>query len=564
MAVPGCEQIPVGRGDVAEMIMNRRSKDWELQFTDGEREARRAAGEWTGETLGEMARRLVKDQPDRQAVVEKGANLTYGTLLDEATALAKGLAQLGLEPGDTVSFQLPNWTEAVILDLACSLGGFVINPIPPIYRQHELRFILNDCRARVIFVPDSFRGVGYPEMLTGLRGNATNLEHIVVVRGKASGTHCYEDLIAEGRASEGEFAERDADSTKMIMYTSGTTGQPKGVLYTQNQLRRPLWVSMKAWGLSPGARLLMPSPVSHVTGFAFGMEMPVLFGTQTYFMDRWDAERAVEIIEEHKIEFMVGATPFLAELVGVAEKHRTGLKSLRIFACGGAAVPPELIRRANRAFANGRAFRVFGSTECFMITQGCLDDDELAATTDGRVYDWDVKIVDRDGQALGANQEGEVLARGAGLFRGYTSAAAACDAFDPEGYFRTGDLGVMTGDGVLTITGRKKDIIIRGGENISAKEIEDALHEHPAISEVAVVAMPHERLGEGVCAFVIAKQVAPSLLELCTFLDEYGLARQKWPERVDYVDELPKNASGKVQKHALRKAVVDRIALEHE
>lgn len=534
---------------------------WTLRFSEGEREARRAAGEWTGETLGQMARKRAAEEPDRPAVIGETGGLTYAELLDRAAALARGLLEIGLRPGETVSFQLPNWIEAPVIDLACALGGFIINPVIPIYREAELRFILNDCRSRLLFIPEQFRNVDYPAMIARIREDVPSLQHIVVVRGKADGAHQFEELITRGRASTRPLQERDADEAKFIMYTSGTTGTPKGVIYSQNQQRRPLWASMTAWKLSPGAKLLMPSPVTHVTGFSYGMEMPLLLGTQTYFMEKWDAAAAVEMIDRHGIEFMIGATPFLSELVDAAEKAGSRLESLRIFACGGAAVPPEIIRRANRAFANCMSFRVFGSSECPMISQWCRDDPELAASTDGEVFDWDVKLVDAEGNRVPFGQEGEILARGPSLFRGYTNAEANREAFDEEGYFRTGDLGILSEDGLITITGRKKDIIIRGGENISAKEIEDALHEHEAIREAAVVAMPHPRLGEGVCAFIIpAGEARPDQKAIADYLKAYGLAPQKWPERVEYVDELPKTASGKVQKHILRKMIADRIA----
>jgi acyl-CoA synthetase (AMP-forming)/AMP-acid ligase II len=530
------------------------SQGWTMRFAEGEVAARRAAGEWTGETLGDMARLRAADTPGQVAVIGEDASLTFADLLDQATALARGLLETGIERGDTVSFQLPNWTEAIVIDLACALAGFVINPVIPIYRQSELRFILKDCRARLIFVPESFRGIDYPEMIAGLRDELPGLAHVAVTRGARGGTTTYDAILAAGRASTRVLEEADADAAKFIMYTSGTTGRPKGVIYSQNQQRRPLWASFTSWGLKPGSRLIMPSPVTHVTGFSYGMEMPILFGTRTTFMEKWDAARAAEIIDEQQIEFMIGATPFLAELVEQAERSGTRLPSLRIFACGGAAVPPEIVRRAHRAFAQARVFRCFGSSECPMITQGTLDDPELAATTDGRIFDWDVKIVDGEGRRLDWGAEGEILARGPSLFRGYTDADANREAFDAEGYFRTGDLGTVSADGIITITGRKKDIIIRGGENLSAKEIEDALHEHPAIREAAVVAIPHPRLGEGVGAYVIPSgEARPDRDAVAAWLKERGLAPQKWPERIDYVDALPKTASGKVQKHVLRR-----------
>jgi non-ribosomal peptide synthetase component E (peptide arylation enzyme) len=289
-------------------------------------------------------------------------------------------------------------------------------------------------------------------------------------------------------------------------------------------------------------------------GYHFGLEAPFLFGIRVVLMERWDASRAAEIIDAESINVMTGATPFLQELLSEAKRRVTSFPSLNIFACGGAAVPPDLVRNANSTFLNCRTFRVFGASECPMVSPGVLDDIELAAITDGRIFDWDVKLVDEDGNTARPGIEGEILVRGPSLFRGYTSMAATEASFDNEGFFRTGDIGTVTQDDLLTITGRKKDIIIRGGENISAKEIEDVLHEHPAVYEAAVVAMPHARLGEAICAFIVpTSDDRPDCATLSAYLNGRGLARQKWPERVEYIESLPKTASGKVQKYELRR-----------
>ena len=537
---------------------------WPLRFAPGEIEARRTSGEWPGLTLAALARDMAATRPATIAVMDEAGALDYATCLARATDLARGLVDMGIRPGDTVSFQLPNWTEAVILNLACALGGFVINPVIPIYRQAELSFILADCRARIAFIPGQWRGVDYAGIYADLRPRLPDLAHVVTVRGAADDAASFAAIEARGRGSDHPLHEAGPDSAKLIIYTSGTTGLPKGVIYSHNQSRRPLWSSVQAWGLGAGDTLLMPSPVTHVTGYSYGMEMPFQFGTRTVLMERWDAVAALEIARREGVDFMIGATPFLAELVAQGEKQGEALPSLRIYACGGAAVPPALIDRANRQFVNCRAFRVFGSSECPMVTQGCLDDMHLAARSDGRVNDWDVKVVDGADQPVPAGQEGEILARGPSLFRGYTDPAATREAFDADGYFRTGDLGTVTADGILTVTGRKKDIIIRGGENLSAKEIEDALHTHPAIREAAVVSMPHPRLGEGVCAYVIPAVAGqmPDVAAITDFLRDYGLARQKCPDRIEVVDDLPRTASGKVQKHVLRTAIRDRLAAE--
>jgi acyl-CoA synthetase (AMP-forming)/AMP-acid ligase II len=282
-------------------------------------------------------------------------------------------------------------------------------------------------------------------------------------------------------------------------------------------------------------------------------------------MERWDAAEAVDLIQRHRVTFSVGATPFLKELVAEVEQRQLRLPSLRLFMSGGAPVPPELIRRANQALPDCLAFRVYGSTEAPTVTLGISSraDAELGATTDGRIVNHDVRICDAvTGQTLSGAAEGEICSRGPEMMVGYTDWQQTLESFDADGYFHTGDLGYRTHGDFLTVSGRKKDLIIRGGENISPKEIEDVLHQHPAIKEVAIVAMPHERMGETVCAFVIAHPDCLSEVDVAgvaAYLEKAGLARQKFPERVELVEDLPRTASGKVQKNVLRERIAKLV-----
>ena len=246
----------------------------------------------------------------------------------------------------------------------------------------------------------------------------------------------------------------------------------------------------------------------------------------------------------------------MTELANAAVASGTRLPSFRFFACGGAAVPPDVIPAANRAFENCHAFRVFGSSEVPLVTLGypAAADELLAATTDGAAIDYLVRIVDDEEQDVPVGQEGEILARGPAMFTGYADEQQTREAIATDGYFRTGDIGCITPEGGILITGRKKDLIIRGGENISAKEIEDVLHTHPAVQEATVVAMPHERLGEGVCAYVIMKGEADAAALAAHVLGS-GLAKQKIPERFEFVADFPRTASGKIRKDVLRAEV---------
>ena len=352
------------------------------------------------------------------------------------------------------------------------------------------------------------------------------------------------------------------EAVKLLLYTSGTTGRPKAVLHNHETLARAVRVSVAHWRVAPGDVILMPSPVTHATGYANALELPFIHGTQAVLMDRWDAAQAVKLIDEYKVAATVGATPFLKELTTAAKAAQSRLPSLRVFACGGAAVPPEVIREANRVFCNKPAFRVYGSSEAPYTALGlsASSGTEQAATTDGQVVDYDMRVIDERGNPLPSGSEGEIIVRGPALFLGYGNAKDNKDCFTSDGYFRTGDLGVLDPDAFLTITGRKKDLIIRGGENISAKEIEDALHGHPAIAEASVVAMPHERLGEGVFAFVIPRgSASPDFDSILAYLQKAGLSKQKFPERMAVVSEFPRTASGKIRKDVLRRTAAEIV-----
>ena len=514
------------------------------------------------QTIARAALDKAAQMPEEVAIfVDDGSEITYGSIVEEARRLAGALAALGLKPRDVVSFQLPNWREAVAIDIAASLLGLVLNPVIPIYRDRELAFILADASARVLFIPDRFRNFDYPEMLCRLRGGLPQLEQVVVTRADRSheGMLDYAQFISEADPIEGAPAAADPDELKLLLYTSGTTGRAKAVMHSHNTLTRAIDNGCEAWALKRDDIMLMPSPVTHITGFANGIELPFLTETRSALMDQWQVDRAIAFIGRVGASVCISATPFLQELVQRAERLGTGVPSLRLFVCGGASVPPELIYSAHRVLANCRACRAYGSTEAPLVTTGYLrpEDEYFAANTDGRIFDWDVQVRDDCDRVLSEGCDGEIVVRGAALMLGYRDDDQTREAFTDDGYFRTGDIGHMTPHGAVVITDRKKDLIIRGGENLSAREIEDILHGHPDIQEAAVVAMPHDRLGEGVCAYLVMKPGCKPLGAdaLRLYLTEARLARQKWPERIEIRDSLARTASGKVRKDLLRQEV---------
>jgi acyl-CoA synthetase (AMP-forming)/AMP-acid ligase II len=513
------------------------------------------AGFWRERTIADLAYDLAAEAPDAPLFLDAGPRASRQAVFEDAEALSVSLAELGLRPGDAISFQTPNWIEAAVINLAAAMSGFVVNPIVPIYRDAEVGMMLADCRAKALFLPAAFRNYDYAAMIERLRPSLPELRHVIIVRGARAGALSFEDLVAAGRKRSFARPTVDAGGVKMLLYTSGTTGRPKGVLHSHNTIARAVERCVAHWGIKAGDAIVMPSPVTHISGYSNGLELPFLAGTRTVLMEAWNAKEALAIIEKHGVAGTVAATPFLVELAQEAKAAGKRLPSLRFFACGGAAVPAEVIPAANAAFENAHAFRVFGASEVPLVTLGfpAAADERLAATTDGAIVDYDVRIVDHEEKDVAPGAEGEILARGPAMFLGYADRQQTEEAVTADGFFRTGDLGRLTAENAILITGRKKDLIIRGGENISAKEIEDVLHTHPAVREATVVAMPHARLGEGICAYVILKEGAGAdAAALAAHVGASGLAKQKIPERFEFVEDFPRTASGKIRKDVLR------------
>ena len=539
---------------------------WTTRLTDESIAGYTAAGIWRNRTLADRLDDVLAKNPRKILLIEGDRRLTVAEIDRQARALAGALQRRGLTAGDVVSFCLPNWPETAAIDLACAMSGLVCNPIVPIYRDAEVSYILRDAGARAVFIPTTFRDFDYAGMIARLRADLPDLDLVATVRGSAAGATGFGDLLAEADPDGFVRPEVDPNAVKLIMYTSGTTGRPKGVLHSHNTIDTEIRAISNFLDLDADDVILMPSPVSHITGYLYGIQMPFTLNAPAVFMERWNADAAGALIDEHGVTFTVAATVFLQELTTFARNNARTLPSLRFFPCGGAPVPPEVIYNAHKALARCVCSRVYGSTEAPTVTLGVNSrgEEALGATTEGRIVGHEVKIVDpADGRVLGPGEEGEILSRGPEMCLGYADGEHNAEAFDEDGYFRTGDLAFMNGDGTLAITGRSKDLIIRGGENISPREIEDALHQHPAIHEAAVVAMPHKRMGEAGCAYVVLEDGGElDLPSLVSFLDGTGMARQKYPERVEIVDEFPRTAAGKIRKNVLRDRIAEILASE--
>lgn len=500
-------------------------------------------GLWVHDTLADALRDAATSTPERTVLVDGDIRLTCHELHDRALALAQVLMSR-MPAGSVVSFMLPNWHEAAVIYHGATLAGMVVNPILPSLRDRELSFILRDADVRAIFVPATFNKHDYVAMLDRVTGAMSAPPEVVVVRGDAGDHTPYKSLFnSEGR---GVLPVLNADTVRLILYTSGTTGRPKGVLHTHNSVHALIRQIGEHWHVAAGDTFLVPSPIAHIGGSIYAFECPLLLVSTAVLMQRWDPDAAVSLMLDERVTHMAGATPFLAGLLTAAERAGTRLPELKVFICGGASVPPSLIRRATAYFDKVAVSRVYGSTEVPVTTVGALDDPDHAAETDGRPGIADIKLVD-----------GEICARGPQMLVGYLHTDDETAAFDDEGYFRTGDLGRWVDDSYLVVTGRAKDIIIRNGENISPKEIEDILIGHPGIAEIAIVGIPDERTGERACAVIVATDhPAPDVAGMRALLEEHGVARFKAPEQVEIWDSLPKNDAGKVLKHRIRAALV--------
>ncbi|MEB3031934.1 AMP-binding protein [[Mycobacterium] nativiensis] len=507
-------------------------------------------------TLADTLPAAAANTPDRVLVVDGDTRLTCRELHTRATLLAGAMLER-MPTGSVVSFMLPNWHEAAVVYLAATLSGMVVNPILPSLRDAELGFILADSGTRMLFAPGQFRGHDYPAMLTRVTADLPDPPETVVVRGP-SGTYTdYRELLDSG-CEPAAFPVLDPDATRLLLYTSGTTGRAKGVLHSHNSINALIAQLGRHWLFEPGDRFLVPSPIAHIGGSIYAFEAPLLLETTAVLMDTWDPDAAVGLMLAERCTHIAGATPFLAGLLAAARRAGTDLPDLKLFVCGGASVPASLIEEATGYFRGAAVTRVYGSSEVPVTTIGAIGADEraYAAQTDGRAGIADIKLIAHAGAPPG---EGEIYVRGPQMLLGYAHPSDEQDCFDAEGYFATGDLGRWVDDNYLLVTGRLKDVIIRNGENISAREVEDILIGHPGIAEIAVVGVPDPRTGERACAVIVAAgETAPDVAELRALLTERGVARFKAPEQVLIWDALPKNDAGKVVKHQIRAALIGR------
>lgn len=524
-------------------------------------------GYWLGRTITDYLDDAAARTPEKVAFIDSRDAVTYAELARRVDRCALGLLHLGVGAGDVVSFQLPNWIEWIVVHYAATRIGAISNPLIPIYREREIGFMVGLAQSKVIVVPARFRGFDYVAMIDGLRPQLPAVEHVLVVGGApGQGTQSWERFMAtpweppDGIGSLAELRPDAADVT-LLIFTSGTTGEPKGVMHTHNTavaINDPLADRL---GITDDSVIHMASTLAHLTGFLYGARLNVQNGATAVLQDVWDADAFVELVERRRITYTSAATPFLHDLLNASNLHDHDTSSLRRFCCMGAPIPRALVREAKQQLPGLVVLGGWGQSENGLVTLGIPGDPEdKIIDTDG--YPWPgmrIRTIDADGAVTPAGEEGRLQVCGPFLFAGYAGRPEMTRASFDGDWFDTGDLARIDADGYLRISGRTKDVIIRGGENIPVSYVENVLYENPRLDAVAVVAVPDPRLQERACACVILKPGVDefTLDELRTFLHEKGVAKPYWPERLVVMADFPKTPSGKIQKFELRERVQD-------
>lgn len=526
-----------------------------------------AEGQWSDRTLTDHLRAAAALGEDRVAAVDARGRTTYGQMLRDSERLAFGLLSLGVQPGEVVSVLLPNWSEWIVAHLAAVRIGAVTNPLIPVYRDREVGYMMQTARTRVLITTTSWRGFDYLAMVDRLRPEVPALETVLVVDGPAGpapereGFQRWTDFLETPWEQGHESAELDAlrpdpSAVSLLMFTSGTTGRPKGVMHNHNTLGAASCPWPDRLGMDHDDVIHMASTFGHLTGYLFGVQLPIQLGAKGVFQDVWNAQRFAELIEQEGITHTSGATPFLHDLIHAPDLDRHDVSSLARFCCMGAPIPRVMVQQARQKVPSMSVFGGWGQTECGLSAMGHPDDpEELVAASDGRaLHGVRLRVTDPDGAEAAPGAEGRLWVTGAFLFLGYLGQLERTrEEFDGE-WFDTGDLATIDENGYLRIVGRSKDVIIRGGENIPVFEVENAIYGHPSVQSVAVVAAPHPRLQEIAAAAIVQRPGTEplDLPQLQRFLEGQGISKTYWPERVEILEQLPQTPSGKIQKFHLR------------
>ena len=523
-------------------------------------------GLWTEETLFSALVEQVSARGDKVFGTDSTTSLTFRDLHDRALALAVGLRHRGIERGDRVAAQIPSWTEFFVITAAVARIGAVLVPIMPIYRRDEVGFIVEAAGVKAAFTAAEYRGFAHGDLFVELARTSESLETVIVLRGDApAGAVAYDDVprhVDDPAAVIGPGP--GPDDPFVIVFSSGTTSRPKGCLHTFNTMACGARLLGKGWAYSDADVQFGPSPVTHTTGLVTSFIMPLIHGAASHLMEQWEPSEGLDRIAKYRCTACVSATTFLQMLLNVYDPAQHDASSMRFWTAAGAPIPGTFVESARHALPDMTVLSLYGRTENITTTMCAIDDDpERSVTSDGKALPLqEVAIVDQFGEEMPRGEEGDIAYRGAMNCLEYIGQPEETAAnYTPAGFHRSGDLGRMDKDGYVRVTGRLKDIVIRGGMNISVRQVEDLLTSHPGVRDVAVVGMPDEKLGERLCCYLVpnAGYEALTLEEIREYLLAEGLAIQKVPERLEVSESLPTTATGKIQKHVLRADIAGKL-----
>jgi acyl-CoA synthetase (AMP-forming)/AMP-acid ligase II len=536
---------------------------FERRADDDERAARYTAdGSWTDLSLGQILAAGFAETPEKVVSFRSDVRPWRGTFADAsdiARRVAGGLRAAGVKEGDIVAFQLPNWMEAAATFWATALLGAAVVPVVHFYGPKEVEFILRQSGARWFVTADRFGHLDYVANLEQLRPHLPALEEVFVVGDHVPGDARSFDVLMDDDPIDGPAAA-DPMAPALIAYTSGTTADPKGVVHSHRTIGFETKQLANMAATSSERPFLVGAPVGHAIGMLAALLIPVYRREPIHLIDVWDPGKVLAAMLEDNLSSGSGATYFLTSLLDHPDFTPEHAEHMKKLGMGGSPVPMAVCERAESMGMS--VVRSFGSTEHPSITGAKhVEPREKRNTTDGHALEGvELELRDDDGNVVGPGEPGEIWSKGPDCFIGYTDPVLTKASIDDDGWFGTGDVGVLDEDGYLTIVDRKKDIIIRGGENVSALEVEDQIVRMPGVAEVAVVAAPDPKFGEHGAAFIRMQPDgggAPSLGELREHLASSGLAKQKWPEEVHAVEDFPRTPSGKIQKFVLRQQLRD-------
>lgn len=522
----------------------------------GRERAYRRAGLWTDDRIGDLLPRAAQERPEAELFCFGDVRISYAAFDAWVTTVASDLVTRGVQPGDRVLVQLPNCLEALVLQVAAFRIGAVDVPVIPIYREHEMRQILADARPAAVAAAVTLGARRPTEELDAiLLDLALSPAVRYAVGGRPAG---WSAVPAAGAVPQVQLPEpRAADETALLLYTSGTTAAPKGVQLSGRALLAHLRNFRTALRAGPETVIVVGTPLSHLGGFVAGVVFPAFLGARSVILDAWRPDEAARIIERERGTLMMGATVFLSDLVQRYEAGAGAAHRLAVYACAGATIPLAVIVRAEAVGI--QAMRAYGMTETSGVCAIASPEDDVVRRSewDGAVVaGMEIQAVDPDRTPLPAGSEGELRIRGPQLLSGYTDPKLTETQLDAEGWFYPGDVGMVDAHGWVRMTGRTKDIINRGGEKLSALDIEAAIAGHPDVAAVAVTAVPDDRLGEAVAAWLVLRPgvswAGPETI--LTHLEAGRLAKQKYPTVWTVLDALPTTATGKIRKHQLATA----------